>query len=258
VKLFNSLSKIVLVVEYDGRNYYGFQWQANLPTVQAELERAIRSLTGEKCRVIGASRTDTGVHARGQVVSFRTESELSPQTIMRALNYHLPRDIAVKAAGKVNADFNVRREAVSREYDYYIWNGSSRSPLLEGVAYFVPKKLNVRSMNSACKLLLGEHDLASFATSLGKLKSTVRKVYEAKMVRRNNLIDFHMVANSFLPHQVRNTVGLLVRVGLGKVALEEFRQIVDARTIGLAGPTAPACGLCLTKVNYPGNLELAI
>jgi len=120
VKLFNSFNKIVLVVEYDGRGYYGFQWQPKLPTIQAELERAIRKLTGESSRVIAASRTDTGVHAAGQVVSFRTKSTLPPQTFVRALNYYLPRDIAVKGACKVNMDFDVRRDAVNQEYEYYI------------------------------------------------------------------------------------------------------------------------------------------
>jgi tRNA pseudouridine38-40 synthase len=257
VKLFNSFNKIVMVVEYDGRNYYGFQWQANLPTIQAELERAIRRLTGESSRVIAASRTDTGVHARGQVVSFRTKSALPPQTFVRALNYYLPRDIAVKGACKVNMDFNVRRDAVSREYDYYILNSSTRSPLFEGFAYFVPKKLNIKAMNKACKFFEGEHDFVSFATALGKLRSTVRTVYEARVAKKGDLVAYHMTANSFLPHQVRNTVGLIIRVGLGKVGLEEFHQIMEAKRLGLAGPTAPACGLCLTKVNYPGNLELA-
>lgn len=246
-----------MVVEYDGRNYYGFQWQANLPTIQAELERAIRRLTGESSRVIAASRTDTGVHARGQVVSFRTKSALPPQTFVRALNYYLPRDIAVKGACKVNMDFNVRRDAVSREYDYYILNSSTRSPLFEGFVYFVPKKLNIKAMDKACKFLEGEHDFASFATALGKLRSTVRTVYEARVAKKDDLATFRMTANSFLTHQVRNTVGLLLRVGLGKVGLEQFHQIIEAKTLGLAGPTAPACGLCLTKVNYPGNLELA-
>jgi len=257
VKLFNSFSKVVLIVEYDGRNYYGFQWQTNLPTIQAELERAIRRLTGENSRVIGASRTDTGVHARGQVVSFRTKSALSPQTFVKALNYYLPKDIAVKDVYKVNVNFDVRRDAVSREYDYYILNSSTRSPLLEGFAYFVPKKLNVRAMNKACKFLKGEHDFASFATALGKPRSTMRTVYEARVAKKGDLVAYHMTANSFLPHQVRNTVGLLVRVGLDKVGLEEFRQILEAKTLGLAGPTAPPCGLCLTRVNYPSNLELA-
>jgi tRNA pseudouridine38-40 synthase len=258
VKLFNSFNKIVLVVEYDGRNYYGFQWQINLPTIQAELERAIKGLTGESSRVLAASRTDTGVHARGQVVSFRTKSVLSPQTFVRALNHYLPRDIAVKGACKVNMDFNVRRDAVSREYDYYILNSLTRFPLFEGFAYFVPKRLNIKIMNKTCKFLEGEHDFASFATALGKLRSTTRTVYEAKVTREDEMVTYHMTANSFLPHQVRNTVGLLIRIGLGKVGLEEFQKIMEAKRPGLAGPTAPAHGLCLTKVNYPGNLELAI
>jgi len=257
-KLFNSVNKIVLVVEYDGRNYYGFQWQTKLPTIQAELESAIRRVAGESSRVIAASRTDTGVHARGQVVSFRTKSVLTPQVFIKALNYYLPRDIAIKGACKVNMDFNVRRDAVSREYDYYILNNSTRSPLVEGFAYLVPKKLNTGIMNKACKILEGEHDFASFATALGKLRSTVRTVYKAKVTKKDELVTYNMIANSFLPHQVRNTVGLLIRVGLGKVALDEFNRIMEAKLLGLAGPTAPACGLFLTKVNYPRNLELAI
>jgi tRNA pseudouridine38-40 synthase len=258
VKLFNSVNKIVLVVEYDGRNYYGFQWQTKLPTIQSELESAIRRVTGESSRVIAASRTDTGVHARGQVVSFRTKSSLTPQVLLRALNHYLPRDIAVKGACKMNMDFNVRHDAVSREYDYCILNSSTRSPLFEGFAYFVPKKLNTRIMNKACKFLEGEHDFASFATALGKLKSTVRTVHEAKVTKKEDVVTYHVKANSFLTHQVRNTVGLLIRVGLGKVGLDEFRRIMEAKVLGLAGPTAPAYGLCLTRVNYPGNLELII
>jgi tRNA pseudouridine38-40 synthase len=257
-KLFNSINKIVLVVEYDGGNYYGFQWQAGLPTIQSELESAIKKVTGESIRVIAASRTDTGVHARGQVVSFRTGSSLTPQVFVKALNYYLPGDIAIKKACKANMDFDVRRNAVSREYRYNILNGPTRSPLLEGRAYLVLKKLNTRIMNKACKFLEGDHDLASFATDLGKLGSTVRNVYKAKVTKKGDLVTYNMIANSFLPHQVRNTVGLLVRVGSGKVGLDEFQQILEARALGLAGPTAPACGLCLTKVNYPGDLELAI
>jgi len=258
VKLFNSFNKIVLVVEYDGRRYYGFQWQANLPNIQAELERAIQKLTGESSRVMAASRTDAGVHARGQVVNFRTKSTLSPQTFVRALNYYLPKDIAAKAACRTSADFNVRRDALSREYDYCILNSSTRSPFARGFAYLVANKLNIEIMNKACQFLVGEHDCASFATSLGELKSTVRNVYEAKLTKEDGLVTFHMVANSFLPHQVRNTIGLLIRVGLGKVGLEEFHQIMEAKTLGLAGPIAPAYGLCLTKVNYPSNLGLEI
>jgi tRNA pseudouridine38-40 synthase len=113
-------------------------------------------------------------------------------------------------------------------------------------------------MNKACKFLEGEHDFASFAAELGKLRSTVRTVYKAKLTRKGDLVTYNMIANSFLPHQVRNTVGLLIRVGSGKVGLDEFRQILEAKVLGLAGPTAPPDGLFLTKVNYPDNLELAI
>jgi len=113
-------------------------------------------------------------------------------------------------------------------------------------------------MNKACQILEGKHDFASFATSLGKLKSTVRDIFEAKVTKKDDVVTFHVVASSFLPHQVRNTVGLLIRVGLGKVGLEEFCQIMEAKIVGLAGPTIPACGLCLTKVNYPIDSELKI
>jgi tRNA pseudouridine38-40 synthase len=113
-------------------------------------------------------------------------------------------------------------------------------------------------MNKACKFLEGKHDFASFATALGKLRSTVRTVYKAQVTKKEDLVTYNVIANSFLPHQVRNTIGLLIRVGLGKVGLDEFRQIMEAKLLGLAGPTAPAYGLCLTKVNYPANLELAI
>jgi len=258
VKLFNSFNKIVLVVEYDGRCYHGFQWQANLPTIQAELERAIQKVTGESGRVMAASRTDAGVHAKGQVVSFRTGSALSPYVFTRALNHYLPEDIAVKGACRVSPSFDVRRDALSREYDYRVLNGSTRSPLDRGFTYLVTGELNIEIMNEACQFLKGEHDFVSFAASLGKIRSTVRNVYESGVTRDGNLVTFHMVANSFLPHQVRNTIGLLIRVGLGKVRLEQIHQIMDAKTWGLAGPTAPPYGLCLTKVNYPSNLELLV
>lgn len=243
-------------MEYDGRRYYGFQWQAGLPTIQSELEAAICKLTGEKLRVNSASRTDTAVHARGQVVSFRTASVLSPQTILRALNYYLPEDIAVRGACRASADFNVRRDAVSREYEYRILNSTVRSPLAEGFTYLVANKLNIRMMNKASQLIKGKHDFASFASALGSMKSTVRTIYEAKFTRKGTLVTFHIVANSFLPHQVRNTVGLLIKVGSGKVGVEEFEQIMEAKKVGLAGPAAPPYGLYLTKVNYPADLEL--
>ena len=255
MKLFNNFRKIVLVVEYNGERYYGFQWQMDLPTIQSELEKAISKVTGETVRVLCASRTDTGVHATGQVVSFRTASNLTPGVMVRALNYYLPRDISVRGACDVSESFNVQKHALSREYEYKILNSSIRSPLAEGLSYLVMSKLKIEEMKSACKILEGEHDLASFVTSLQGIRSTKRTIYEASVTKEGDTVTFHIVANSFMPHQVRNTVGLLIRVGSGKVMIEEFKQIIEKKTPGLAGPTVPALGLCLTRVNYPNDSE---
>ena len=244
-------TKIVLVMEYDGTHYHGFQLQANLPTIQGEAERALWRLTGERTRLMTASRTDAGVHAKGQVVSFKTQSSLPPQTFINGLNYYLPRDIAVKAAYRVNGSFNVRRDAISREYSYYILNRPTRSPVREGFCYHVAEPLDIEAMNQACQVLIGEHDFVSFASSLGgEMKSTVRRMYRAEIEKDGELAVLNMVANSFLPHQVRNTVGALIRVGLGKMSIDEFYSILGAGKPGLAKPAAPACGLCLMRINY--------
>lgn len=246
----NWSSKFILLIEYDGTQYHGFQWQLGLPTIQDELEQAIRRSCGQSSRVIAASRTDAGVHAKGQVVSFWTESTLDTMTLVRALNYYLPGDIAVKAAYKASADFNVRRDALSREYHYYILNSNTRSPFSQRFALFVPKMLDIQAMNEACQLIRGEHDFVSFASSLDGSRSTLRNVYEAGIEKKGDFTVFRIVANSFLPHQVRSTVGLLIRLGLGKIGIDGFRDIMEARSLGLAGPLAPACGLCLERVNY--------
>ncbi len=251
-----TTTKVVLVLEYDGTNYFGFQLQANVPTIQGEIEKAIQKLTGERTRVLAASRTDTGVHARGQVVSFRTESAYSLQTFVNGLNHYLPGDIAVKVAYRVKDSFNVRSGALSREYNYHIFNGLTRSPLREGFSYLVPGELDIDAMNQVCGALIGKHDFTSFMSSVGgEVKNAVKRVYRAEVSREGELVIFNMMANSFLPHQVRNTVGVLIRVGLGKMSGDEFYSIIEAKKPGLAGPTVPACGLCLMQVNYPRPLE---
>lgn len=250
------LTRIVLIVEYDGSRYCGFQLQASLPTIQDEIEAALERLTGDRARVAAASRTDSGVHARGQVVSFRTGSPLAPGTFIGGLNYYLPRDIAVKAAYRVGDSFSVRRQALSREYSYYILNSPTRSPIKAGFSHLVSGELNIKAMNQAAQALIGEHDFASFASSLGpEIKSTRRRVYQARVAREGQLVVFNIVANSFLPHQVRSTAGALIRVGRGKMTAAEFSSIIEARKPGLAGPIVPACGLCLMKVNYREHFE---
>jgi len=247
---------MVLIVEYEGTRYHGFQLQATLPTIQGEMEKALRKLSGDRTRVMAASRTDAGVHARGQVVNFRTKSPFPPQTFVNGLNYYLPRDIAIKAAYRVGDSFNVRRDAISREYKYYILKSLTRSPIREGFCYRVGGHLDIEAMNRACRALIGEHDFISFASSTGvETKNTVRRMYQAEMEEDDELVVFNMVANSFLTHQVRNTVGALIRVGLGRMIVDEFCSIIEMKKPSLAGPTAPACGLCLMQVNYPHPFE---
>ncbi|MFC1933509.1 tRNA pseudouridine(38-40) synthase TruA [Chloroflexota bacterium] len=251
-----TTTKIVLILEYDGTRYHGFQLQVNQPTIQGEIEEALWKLTGERTRVIAASRTDAGVHARGQVVNLRTKSSHSLQTFINGLNYYLPKNIAVKAAHRVRDSFNVRRNAVSREYNYYILNSLTRSPLRAAFSYLVTGYLDIEAMNQACKALVGEHDFASFVNNNEvAAKSTVRRVYRAEIRKEGELAVFNMVANSFLMHQVRNIVGTLVRVGRGNMHSDMFYSILEAKKPGLAWPTAPARGLCLMQVNYPHPFE---
>jgi len=255
VELFNNLRKIVLAIEYNGRRYYGFQWQKGRPTVQDELERAVLSLTGESRRVSAACRTDTGVHARGQVVSFMTGFVLPPGKFVSGLNHYLPEDIAVAGAAVVSDRFNVMKHAVSREYRYQIMNRRPRVALENDMCYHVMAELDAGLMDRAAGLLIGEHDFASFVTGWDRQENTVRLIYDAGVEREGEKVAFQVRAKSFLTHQVRNIVGTLVRVGMGKITVEEFNNIFEMKKLSLAGPTAPAHGLCLMKVIYADNSE---
>ncbi|MBN1190035.1 MAG: tRNA pseudouridine(38-40) synthase TruA [Dehalococcoidales bacterium] len=245
-----------MVLEYQGTNYSGFQYQVNAPTIQETLEKAILKLTREVLRVTASSRTDSGVHAAGQVVSFLTGSNIKAGEIMEGLNYYLPPDIAVKESYKINKAFNVQLDAVSRQYQYRILNTRSRSPLFREFTFQVRNSLDTEVMNEACSLLEGEHDLASFITKFSRsvIKSSIKKVYSVKVFRDGEMVVLDMTAQSFLPHQVRNTAGMLIRIGLKKLDIESFKNILEEKKPGLAGPTAPACGLCLLRVNYPRPL----
>ncbi len=247
--------KIALIMEYEGTRYHGSQIQERVPTIQGELERALMRVTGKKIRTSYSSRTDRGVHAKGQVVAFPSDSPLPPKTIAHALNYYLPEDIAIRDAFVVNDDFDPRRDALSREYCYYIWNSATPSPLLRRSAYFVPRRLEVAAMNEACQAILGTHDFAPFASSLNDGKNTVRTIYRATVAIEGDLVSCHMVANSFLPHQVRNTMGALVKVGLGKSDVAAFCDILRSKKPTIAGPALPPHGLCLLKVNYPNGVR---
>lgn len=252
-----TATRMALVVEYDGTRYYGSQLQADHPTIQSALEKALKSLTGENVRVSMASRTDTGVHARGQVVSFKTDATLPLEAFVHGLNHYLPDDIAVRSAYKVPLAFNPRRMATSREYVYTIVNSATRSPLTARFAHRVTRTLDFAAMDRACQALVGVHDFASFASAIGAElgKSTIRRVLNAGVVQNSEFIIFRIAANAFVRHQVRCTAGALVQVGLGKMSVAEFAGLLESRQPGLACPTLPACGLCLERVTYPYTFE---
>jgi tRNA pseudouridine38-40 synthase len=243
--------RLALIVEYEGTRYRGFQYQTNAPSVQAELEVAIARLTGEESRVKGAGRTDAGVHAKGQVVAFDTSAAHAPQTFIRALNFYLPDDIAVKGAYITDSDFDPRRMARSRRYGYTIDCGATPSPLTRRTAYHIGAPLNVRRMRMAAPHLLGKHDFARFGGPLSRPNaSTVREVFKAKVRQHLNFINFEVEGNSFLPHQVRRMAGALVDVGRGSLTLADFKSLIAGGASDAVAHSLPPQGLCLLEVTY--------
>ena len=249
--------KIAALVEYDGTGFRGYQLQAAGRTVQGEVESAIEKLAGVATRVHAASRTDSGVHALGQVISFWMRERFQPETIVRALNHFLPEDVAVKGACVVESDFDVRRRAVSRLYMYRITRGGTRSPLRERYSLFVRELLDVSLMRLAARSLQGIHDFASFATALEGTASTVRMMHEVRVNECDDGVELSFTQNAFLTHQVRNMVGQLLKVGLGRCSVEAFSTLLASPRLGTAGPAVPARGLCLMEVRYESSLPFA-
>jgi tRNA pseudouridine38-40 synthase len=246
------LKKIALIVEYDGAQYHGFQLQAGLPTVQGEIERAIAAFTGETLRVACASRTDAGVSAAGQVVTFRSASRHGPETFTRALNHYLRDDVAVLDASEIPMDYDVRVRASAREYRYLVLNRRAPSPIMRNRAYWIPAQLDFDAMRSAAALFLGEHDFVPFAGPDLPPKARTRKTLtRSELARDGDLITFDVIGDSFLHQQVRRMAGAVVEVGLGKVSLAELERVRDCGERGAAGPTLPAHGLTLLAVRLP-------
>ncbi len=251
--------RIALLVEYDGTAFAGSQAQPACRTVQDALEAAIAAFTGETQRTRFAGRTDTGVHALGQVVTLDTESAHTPARVRDALNHFLPEDVAVRAACEVAADFDPRRQAASRLYRYAIEHGSSRAPLTRRTAWQREGQLDVAAMAEAAALLPREQrDWAAFAGPVPDGRSTVRTLARCEVQCRSegsatDRIEVWMEAEAFLPHQVRRTVGALERVGAGRMTPARFAQLID-EPASTVGPAAPPQGLTLVAVRYPPGL----
>jgi tRNA pseudouridine38-40 synthase len=246
------------VVEYDGTDYHGWQIQPNGRTIQAVLEDALRRLAGEPVRVAAAGRTDAGVHARAQVVSFVLARRLAAPTLLRALNALTPRDVAVSAVEPAPDDFDPRRAARSRVYTYRIWNAPWISPFWRRYAWHVPQPLDAGRMHAAAALLLGEHDFSAFRAAGCDADTPVRRVLRSEIARDAALITYTIEATAFLRHMVRTIVGTLAQVGAGERAAADVPVLLAARDRTRSGPTAPACGLCLTRVIYAGGASACL
>ncbi len=237
------------LVEYDGTDFSGFQWQAAGRTVQRELERALEAVTQEQSRIVGAGRTDAGVHAVGQVVAFHTGWRHPIATLERAWNALLPEDVAVWRLEPAPAGFHPRFSARSRRYRYTIWNGSRGSPLHRRYAWVCPGPLDEALMNQAAQVLVGEHDFAAFGQP-PQGENSVRHVFQAVWTRCGDVLWFDIEGNAFLKHMVRYLVGALVRVGRGEASPEWLAEVLESRDRARCAPPAPPCGLCLMEVVY--------
>jgi tRNA pseudouridine38-40 synthase len=244
-----SIQRLMAIVEYDGTDYHGFQMQAQGRTIQGEIEKALAAVTREKTRIVGAGRTDAGVHAQGQVVVFSTAWRHPIEELQRALNAVLPVDIAVRGLRSVAEAFHPRFDAVSREYRYTIFNRPLRSPLVRRFAYHFPRPLDVAALEEAASVLEGSHDFASFGRA-PQGDNTVREVYRAQWAPEEPFVYFDIVATAFLYRMVRSLVGTLLLVGTRELSPKGFEEILQSADRSKAGQVAPAHGLCLMRVNY--------
>lgn len=244
------MNKIRVTLEYDGTNYAGWQWQPDEPTLQGALEEAIRKTSGEEIRVTASGRTDAGVHAYGQVVSFKTESGIDARGWQGALNHFLPDDIRVLDASEAPPDFSARHSARGKRYEYIVFNRHVPSPLMKNRAWHVGTALDVGTMMAAAGHLLGEHDFSSFQAAGCSANHAIRELRTLDISAEGELIRFSLEASAFLRHMVRNMVGTLVEVGRGRFAPDDVKRILEARDRTRSGPTAPPQGLYLVKVIY--------
>ena len=245
------MANFKLTIEYDGTAYSGWQRQAEEPTVQAEIERALASMTRSSITLTGAGRTDAGVHALGQVANFHCDTRLGPEAFLKGLNSLLPADIAIRDCRRVPEDFHARFDAKSKVYRYHILNRSARAAVGRSYAWFLHRPLDLEAMRRAAEAIVGRRDFKAFESSGSPRAHTVRNVLDAGwMEGEDRRLTFQIEADGFLRCMVRNIVGTLVAVGLGKLAPGIVRDIIDSRDRKRAGAAAPGRGLFLVEVKY--------
>jgi tRNA pseudouridine38-40 synthase len=241
---------VKLVLEYDGTSYAGWQRQPNHLTIQEAIERAIHQVSQATVSVIGAGRTDSGVHARGQVASFRTDCDWSGPNWTRALNAVLPKDIAVRSSALTDEHFHAQHDARGKLYTYRILNRQARPTIERAFVWHIYKPLNETAMQQAAATLIGPQDFSSFEGSLTDNKNPICHLQRLAVIRHDDQIFIEAYADRFLKHMVRAIVGTVVEVGLGKRTPDSLADVLQARDRSAAGQTAPPHGLCLMRVDY--------
>ena len=242
------LRNIKLKIEYDGIDFYGWQVQPRLRTVQGEIQDRLNTILKHEVNLIGSGRTDVGVHALGQVANFKTENPLDKDSILRGLNGLLPDDIVINRVEEVDLDFNARYSAKSRVYKYRVYLG--RTAILRRHVWEVLYSLNLDDILKATEGICGEHDFSSFCVAESTKENNICKVSSATWERLGNELIFKIEADRFLHTVVRSMVGTLIEVGRGFFSVSDFIEIMKAKDRRKGGPTAPACGLYLVEVKY--------
>ncbi len=244
------MRNIKLIIEYDGKDFNGWQKQISKLNIQGEIERAIETITGEKVELIASGRTDAGVHSIGQTANFKIQNEMSIDKIPIAINSQLKKSIRIKSAEEVEESFHSRYNCKKKTYRYIINNSEQGSAIYRNLEYHMPLKLHLAEMEKAIKYFEGEHDFKAFKSSGGSGKTTIRTIYKAEIKKENERIIIELTGNGFLYNMVRIITGTLVDVGLGKIKAEEIPEIIKSKERQKAGRTLPAYGLYLVKVEY--------
>lgn len=244
------MANIKLILEYDGTNYHGWQIQPDVPTIQGEIERALKKVFKQKISTISAGRTDAGVHAKGQVVNFKSFVSFPSRQLVFALNSVLSRDIRVVKAQQVPDDFHARYSACYKIYRYLIYNQSPLPPWYRNFTWLVGYPLNCDLMRKAADYLIGRHDFSSFQNQGSPSKNPIRNLEKIKIVRKASFISILIKADGFLYKMARNITGTLVEIGKGKIPPYRIDDILKAKDRRKAGPTAPPQGLYLWRVGY--------
>lgn len=242
--------RVMLVVAYDGSGYCGWQIQPNAVTIEEKLNEALTNLHGEPIEVIGASRTDAGVHSLGNVCVYDTNASMPAEKVCFALNQRLPEDIKVQSSREVPEDFHPRYAACRKTYEYKILNRKMPDPTVRKDTYHYYYPLDVEAMNLAASYLIGEHDFTSLSSVHAQVKRRIRTIYSARVFKEGDVIHIKLTGNGFLYNMVRIIAGTLIQVGSGEKRPEDMLAILRGMNRQLAGPTAPAHGLTMVGIEY--------